>query len=155
MRHHMFARWCWHCVDNLQLWIIGCSAGSCCCDSLFVSAGGLACLLCSVTSGGLQRIWALAGRFGAASALSLAQLYTAELLSSDVQHAALIASAQVIPDSIKCLLMLLHASILLLTFVQTGQNFTVYILIKIFCPVSAKHISLATLCHIHEGNQQH
>lgn len=58
-------------------------------------AGGVACLLCAVTSAGLQRVWALAGRFGAASALSLAQLYTAELLSSDVQHGALIATAQV------------------------------------------------------------
>ena len=48
-----------------------------------------------MTSAGLQRIWALAGRFGAASALGLAQLYTAELLSSDVQQAALTASAQV------------------------------------------------------------
>lgn len=58
-------------------------------------AGGVACLLCAVTSVGLQRVWALAGRFGAASALSLAQLYTAELLSSDVQQGALIATAQV------------------------------------------------------------
>ena len=58
-------------------------------------AGGIACLLCAVTSIGLQRFWALAGRFGAASALSLAQLYTRELLSSDVQHGALIATAQV------------------------------------------------------------
>ncbi|DBA92174.1 TPA: hypothetical protein ACH3X1_015889 [Trebouxia sp. C0004] len=56
--------------------------------------GGTACLLCALTSGGLQRVWALAGRFGAASAVSLAQLYLAELLSSDVQHAALAAAAQ-------------------------------------------------------------
>lgn len=58
-------------------------------------AGGIACLLCAVTSEGLQRFWALAGRFGAASALSLGQLYTAELLSSDVQQGAIIATAQV------------------------------------------------------------
>lgn len=57
--------------------------------------GGTACLLCALTSGGLQRVWALAGRFGAASAVGLAQLYLAELLSSDVQHAALAAAAQV------------------------------------------------------------
>ena len=64
--------------------------------TLFIaSAGGVACLLCALTSIGLQRFWALAGRFGAASALGLAQLYTAELLSSDVQHGALIATAQV------------------------------------------------------------
>lgn len=62
-----------------------------------VSAGGVACLLCAVTSVGLQRVWALAGRFGAASALSLTQLYTAELLSSDVHNGALITTAQVCP----------------------------------------------------------
>ncbi|KAL3156934.1 hypothetical protein ABBQ38_001196 [Trebouxia sp. C0009 RCD-2024] len=56
--------------------------------------GGVACLLCAVTSVGLQRVWALAGRFGAASALSLTQLYTAELLSSDVHNGALITTAQ-------------------------------------------------------------
>ncbi len=62
---------------------------------MHVGAGGTACLLCALTGGGLQRIWALAGRFGAASAVGLAQLYLAELLSSDVQHAALAAAAQV------------------------------------------------------------
>ena len=66
-------------------------------STLHVDAGGTACLLCALTSGGLQRIWALAGRFGAASAVGLAQLYLAELLSSDVQHAALAAAAQVLP----------------------------------------------------------
>ncbi|KAA6423242.1 MAG: hypothetical protein FRX49_06694 [Trebouxia sp. A1-2] len=59
------------------------------------ASGGTACLLCGLTSGALQRVWALAGRFGAASAVGLAQLYLAELLSSDVQHAALAAAAQV------------------------------------------------------------
>lgn len=59
------------------------------------NTGGTACLLCALTSGGLQRIWGLAGRFGAASAMSLTQLYLTELLSTDVQHAALVAASQV------------------------------------------------------------
>ena len=66
-------------------------------STMQADAGGTACLLCALTSGGLQRVWALAGRFGAASAVGLAQLYLAELLSSDVQHAALAAAAQVCP----------------------------------------------------------
>ncbi len=66
-------------------------------SAMHVGAVGTACLLCALTSGGLQRIWALAGRFGAAAAVGLAQLYLAELLSSDVQHAALAAAAQVCP----------------------------------------------------------
>ncbi len=65
--------------------------------AMHVNAAGTACLLCALTSGGLQRVWALAGRFGAASAVGLAQPYLAELLSSDVQHAALAAAAQVCP----------------------------------------------------------
>lgn len=75
----------------------GCVNCKAVCHDMFLisNAGGVACLLCAVTSVGLQRFWALAGRFGAASALSLAQLYTTELLSSDVQHGALVATAQV------------------------------------------------------------
>ena len=72
---------------------------------MHVGAVGTACLLCALTSGGLQRIWALAGRFGAASAVGLAQMYLAELLSSDVQHAALAAAAQV------CIRFMYHSSI--------------------------------------------
>lgn len=91
-------------------------------SAMHVDAGGTACLLCALTSGGLQRIWALAGRFGAAAAVGLAQLYLAELLSSDVQHAALAAAAQVCP----CFMC--HSSILFTLLSITLHPFSPFIM---------------------------
>ncbi len=91
-------------------------------SAMHVGAGGTACLLCALTSGGLQRIWALAGRFGAASGVGLAQLYLAELLSSDVQHAALAAAAQV------CICCLYHSSIPFTPFLITLDPFPPFIM---------------------------
>lgn len=70
------------------------------CQALHVSAGGLACLLCAIFGGWLQRLFAIAGQASAAVAVSLLWGCTTDLFPISVRAAAMHACTLVRPSGL-------------------------------------------------------